>query len=79
MTACRSVAINLGRLQRILVPLVIKAARGEAANYYCIERAASVLTPADKRRFLAEMSQVAHLDNVAVSARWTPVKSRISG
>lgn len=50
--------------------LVIKADRGEAANYYCIERAASGLNLMDKHGgFLAEMSQgVAHLDNVAVSA-----------
>ena len=50
--------------------LVIKADRGEAAKYYCIERAAAGLNLMDKHGgFLAEMSQgVAHLDKVAVSA-----------
>lgn len=50
--------------------LVIKADRGEAANYYRFERATEGLHLTDKHGgFLAEMSQgVAHLDNVAASA-----------
>ena len=52
-----------------LSQLVIKADRGEAANYYCIERATKGLSLTDKHGgFLAEMSQgVAHLDNVVVT------------
>lgn len=48
--------------------LVIKADRGEAANYYSIERVTEGLSLTDKHGgFLAEMSQgIAHLDNVAV-------------
>ena len=48
--------------------LVIKADRGDAANYYSIERATSGLNLTDKYGdFLAEMSQgVAHLDHVVV-------------
>ena len=47
---------------------MIKADRGDAANYYSIERATSGLNLTDKYGdFLAEMSQgVAHLDHVVV-------------